>query len=107
MALAAGSDHTCASHASAYVDIRDAMLAGCEKHGRDPATLGLNVTLRICPPGGTPVSEDIKPLSGPPVRVAEQLLEFEELGVEHVTAWPEPNTSESLEFLGEVLQALR
>ena len=70
-------------------------------------TLGLNVTLRICPPGGTPVSEDIKPLSGPPARVAEQLLEFEALGVEHVTAWPEPNTSESLEFLGEVLQALR
>ena len=95
------------SRAPAYVDIRDAMLAGCEKHGRDPATLGLNVTLRVCPPGGTPVSEDIKPLSGPPARVAEQLLEFEALGVEHVTAWPEPNTSESLEFLGEVLQALR
>ena len=54
-----------------------------------------------------PVSEDIKPLSGPPAQIAEQLLEFEGLGVGHVTVWPHPNTGESLEVLGEVLQALR
>ena len=52
------------SHARAYVEIRDAMLAGCEKHGRDPATLELNVTVRVCPPGGQPVSEDMQPLTG-------------------------------------------
>ena len=95
------------SHAGAYVEHRDAMLAGCEKHGRDPATLGLNVTVRVCPPGGKPVSEDMKPLSGPPAQIAEQLLAFEALGVDHITVWPHPNTSESLEVLGDVLQALR
>ena len=94
------------SHARVYVDIRDAMLAGCEKHGRDPASLELNVTVRVCPPGGQPVSKDIKPLTGPPAQIAEQLLEFEGLGVNHITMWPHPNTFESLEVLGEVLQAL-
>ena len=95
------------SHARAYVEIRDAMLAGCEKHGRDPATLELNVTVRVCPPGGRPVSEDMDPLTGSPEQIAEQLLEFEALGVEHITVWPHPNTFESLEVMGEVLQALR
>ena len=95
------------SHARAYVEIRDAMLAGCEKHGRDPATLELNVTVRVCPPGGRPVSEDMDPLTGSPEQIAEQLLEFEALGVEHITVWPHPNTFESLEAMGEVLQALR
>ena len=95
------------SHARAYVEIRDAMLAGCEKHGRDPATLELNVTVRVCPPGGAPVSDDMDPLAGEPEQIAEQLLEFEALGVGHVTVWPHPNTFESLELLGEMLQALR
>ena len=53
------------------------------------------------------MSEDIKPLSGPPAQIAEQLLEFEALGVEHITVWPHPNTKDSLEVLGDVLQALR
>ena len=95
------------SHAGAYVEIRDAMLAGCEKHGRDPASLELNVTVRVCPPGGQPVSEDMDPLTGSPEQIAEQLLEFEALGVGHVTVWPHPNTFASLEVMGNALQALR
>ena len=95
------------SHAGAYVEIRDSMLAGCEKHGRDPASLELNVTVRVCPPGGQPVSEDMDPLTGSPEQIAEQLLEFEALGVGHVTVWPHPNTFASLEVMGNALQALR
>ena len=49
----------------------------------------------------------MNPLSGPPAQIAEQLLAFDALGVDHITVWPHPNTSESLEVLGDVLQALR
>ena len=35
-----------------------------------PATLDLNVTVRICPPGGEPVSEDMDPLTGGPAQIA-------------------------------------
>ena len=62
--------------------------------------------MRVCPPGGVPVSEDMKPLSGPPAQIAEQLLAFEALGVDHITVWPHPNTNESLEVLGDVLREL-
>ena len=49
----------------------------------------------------------MQPLTGEPAQIAEQLLEFETLGVGHVTVWPHPNTHENLEVLGEVLEALR
>ena len=91
----------------AYVEIRDADARGMREAREGPRTLELNVTVRVCPPGGQPVSEDMQPLTGEPARIAEQLLEFEALGVGHVTVWPHPNTFESLEVLGEVLRALR
>jgi alkanesulfonate monooxygenase SsuD/methylene tetrahydromethanopterin reductase-like flavin-dependent oxidoreductase (luciferase family) len=95
------------SHASAYVEIRDAMLVACEHHGRDPATLVRNVTPRICPTGGTAVSSDMKPLSGTAGEIAEQLHAFETLGVSHVSAWPHPNNEESIVALALAVEQLR
>ena len=95
------------SHASAYVGIRDGMEAACEKHDRDPATLERNVTVRVCPPGGRPVSEDMNPITGSVNEMADQIMEFEALGVGHVTLWPHPNTDASLEFLAGLAASLR
>ena len=94
------------SHAEAYVPYRDAMLAACEKHGRDPDTLERNVTLRVCPPGGKPVSADSKPLTGSAAEIADELRKFESLGVAHISLWPHPNVEASLEFLGKVIEEI-
>ena len=95
------------SHPAAYAPIRETMLAACEKHGRDPATLVQNVTSRICPPGGAPVSEDMKPLKGSANEIADAIGEFESLGVEHLSLWPHPNVERSIDFLAEVIEASR
>lgn len=95
------------SHASAYVEIRDAMLAACERHGRDPVSLVRNVTPRICPTGAAALSQDMKPLSGTPAEIAEQLHAFERLGVNHVSAWPHPNNEQSIVTLARALEHLR
>lgn len=95
------------SHPAAYAPIRDAMVEACERHGRDPATLARNVTARICPPGGAPKAEDMKPLRGSPAQVADTIAEFESLGVTHIGLWPHPNVEASIDFLAEVIEACR
>jgi len=95
------------SHPSAYLKIRDDMLAACEQHGRDPATLVRNVTVRICPMDVVTPSPDIIPLSGPPEKIAEELHAFKALGVSHVSAWPLPNNEASIVALTHVLEHFR
>ncbi len=95
------------SHASAYLNIRDDMLAACEQHGRDPTSLVRNVTVRICPTGVVAPSPDIVPLSGTAEEIAEQLHAFKALGVSHVSAWPLPNNEASIVALARVLDHFR
>ncbi len=95
------------SHPGAYAPIRDAVIAACEKHGRDPATLEQNVTVRVCPPGGAPKADDMQPLTGSPREIADTLGEFAALGVEHISLWPHPNVETSIDFLAEVINATR
>ena len=94
------------SHPAAYAAHRDAMNAACEQHGRDPQSLVRNVTVRICPPGGKPVSRDMRPLTGSATEMADTLRAFESLDVDHVSLWPHPNVSASVEFLSDVVAAM-
>ena len=95
------------SYPAAYAPICETMVAACEKHGRDPTTLERSVTARICPPGGKPVSEDMKPLMGSVSEIADRLGQFKSLGVDHLSLWPHPNVEASIEFLAEVLSAVK
>lgn len=95
------------SYPAAYVPICETMVAACEKHGRDPTTLERSVTARICPPGGEPVSKDMQPLMGSTSEIADRLGQFESLGVDHLSLWPHPNVEASIEFLAEVLSAVK
>ncbi|MBQ30268.1 MAG: hypothetical protein CL434_10760 [Acidimicrobiaceae bacterium] len=95
------------SHASAYIKIRDDMLAACEEHGRDPESLVRHVTPRISPTGVAPTSPDMNPLSGTAEEIAEALHAFKDLGVNHISAWPHPNNEEGIVALARVLEHFR
>ena len=95
------------SHAQAYREPLNAMLAACEKHGRDPATLEKNVTPRVCPTSIRPDGFDMNPIAGSVNEIADQIAEFEALGVSHVTVWLWPNNRAGIEAFAPVLEQLR
>jgi alkanesulfonate monooxygenase SsuD/methylene tetrahydromethanopterin reductase-like flavin-dependent oxidoreductase (luciferase family) len=95
------------SHPEAYREKVDAMVAACEKHGRDPATLERNATVRVCPTSERPDGFDMLPIGGSAGEIADQLRGFAELGVGHVSVWLWPNNKESLEAFAPVLERLK
>lgn len=95
------------SHPKAYQEALDAMMAACEKHGRDPATLERNVTARVCPTSVRPNGFEMKPISGSVDEIADQLGGFADLGVSHVPVGLWPNNKESLEAFAPVLEELK
>ena len=90
-----------------YRQHRDAMVEACEKHARDPSSLVRNVTPRICPTGEKTLSADMLPLRGSVNEMADALGQYQQLGVDHVSLWPHPNTQACLEALAPVLAATR
>lgn len=90
----------------AYVPYRDTMLAACEKHGRDPSTLTLNVTARICPLDDGPEFAGTNPICGSPQQIADQLNQFAEMGVSHMNTFMSPNNERGYEALAPVLELL-
>lgn len=95
------------SHPDAYREPLGAMMAACEKHGRDPNTLERNVTPRVCPTDAHPEGFTMKPLRGSVNEIADHLHEFETMGVTHLPVWLWPNTRESIEAFAPVLEAFR
>ena len=95
------------SHPEAYQAPLDAMLAACEKHGRDPATLELNATPRICPTSKRPDAFDMKPICGSVNEIADQIRGFEAMGVTHLPVWLWPNSTEGVEAFAPVLEELK
>ena len=95
------------SHPAAYREPLDAMMAACEKHGRDPATLERNVTPRVCPTSIRPDGFDMKPICGSVNEIADHIHGFEEMGVTHLPVWLLPNSVEGVEAFAPVLEALK
>lgn len=94
------------SHASAYRAPMEAMMAVCEKYGRDPATLQKAVTPRICPTELRP-SIDNNPICGSINEMADDIRRFEDMGVNHLPVWLWPNSQASVEAFAPVLEALQ
>ena len=95
------------SHARAYEKPREAFRAACEKHGRDPDTLERNVTVRITPTGAVPPFPGMRPISGSPAEMAEEIARFERLGVAHLSLWPYPNDAATLEAVAPIVEQVR
>lgn len=83
------------------------MVAACERHGRDPATLRRSVTVGIVAPGHDFGMPGTTPLTGPPDEVAAQLVSFAEQGVDHITFYPKPFSADGLDWFGRVLEEVR
>ena len=81
------------------------MFAACEKHGRNPATLTLNVTARICALDDGPEFAGTNPIWGSSQQIADRLNEFAELGVSHMNTFLSPNNERGYEALAPVLEA--
>ena len=95
------------SQPEAYQEPLDAMLASCEKHDRDPATLERCVTPRVCPTALRPKGFDNKPICGSINEIADQIRGFDALGVDHLPVWLWPNNKASVEAFAPVLEMLK
>lgn len=97
------------STAQALIPILHHIDTACEIHQRDPATLERSVVIGVSAPGrlyldGMP---NVRPLSGTPAELAEQLYAFVELGMSHLILMLDPLTSESVDYVAPVLETLR
>lgn len=95
------------SHPDVYQETLDEMMAACEKHSRDPATLERNVTIRVCPTGARPDGFGMKPICGSVNEIADQLRGFAAMGVSHVPVCLLPNSPEGVLAFAPVLEELK
>jgi len=95
------------SHASAYQGPLDAMLAACDKHGREPTTLQRSVTPRVCPTSIRPDGFDMLPIHGSVNEIEDQLRGFEAMGVDHLSVWLWPNNKRGVEAFAPVLEQMK
>jgi probable F420-dependent oxidoreductase len=96
------------SHPDRIPSLRDAVDAACRARGRDPATLGRTVAIRVAVPGQTvsirfPGEE---PLRGTPDEIAEALRGFAREGIDEVQVWLAPNGPAAVEAFAPVLERL-
>ncbi len=84
------------------------LVEASEKHGRDPSTIGRNVTVSV-DLGDTPF-----PIPGPsPIRgapddaIAETLSAFASEGIEHCTVVLHPFTRDGVERFGKIAERVR
>jgi alkanesulfonate monooxygenase SsuD/methylene tetrahydromethanopterin reductase-like flavin-dependent oxidoreductase (luciferase family) len=89
-----------------YRTVYDPVMAACERHGRDPATLVKNAAIGIRLPGHGTKAEDMKPWEGSPDAIADRLGRFLEEDVDHVVVWLDPNTGRGIESLADVLSRI-
>ena len=87
--------------------------AACELAGRDPSTLGRTAAVLVRAPkncGQPSVADDPvanPPITGTPAVVAERLAEFADAGLQHLQLVLDPITTESIQWCGDVIRALR
>jgi probable F420-dependent oxidoreductase len=85
----------------------DQVHAACKAEGRDPATLGLTVSVPVSFPdlgGGSARGDSV---NGPPHAIAETLHGFKALGAEHVMVEFAPYTPEALDRFAKAVDLFR
>jgi alkanesulfonate monooxygenase SsuD/methylene tetrahydromethanopterin reductase-like flavin-dependent oxidoreductase (luciferase family) len=90
---------------------RELVDAACRDAGRNPATLERTVSIQVDPTGtGTiPLSmapDTATPLSGSPQEIAAGIRDFAKQGITHLQVALVPNTIETIEIFGTVLDEL-
>jgi alkanesulfonate monooxygenase SsuD/methylene tetrahydromethanopterin reductase-like flavin-dependent oxidoreductase (luciferase family) len=90
----------------AYRDSYEPVMAACERHGRDPATLVKNAAIGIRLPGHGVDAADMSPWEGSPDELADRLGRFLEEDVDHVVVWLDPATPAGVESLAGVLERI-
>ena len=90
-----------------YEEVYAPVMAACEKHGRDPASLVKNAAVGICLPGHTPIDHSTKPMLGSHQELADQLSVYLEKDLHHLAVWLHPMTGEGFEGFGEVLRLMK
>ncbi len=86
--------------------------AAAEAVGRDSSAIEKTVTVLVGVPGGSGRSAGSTehgssvPITGEPSVIAQELVAFAEVGVDHVQLVVDPITVESIEWLGGVLEIL-
>jgi alkanesulfonate monooxygenase SsuD/methylene tetrahydromethanopterin reductase-like flavin-dependent oxidoreductase (luciferase family) len=92
----------------AFSDMMETVNETCEEQGRDPSTLGRSVGVFV-EPTDAHIGEDLgfgAPLTGSSQEIATQVRRFAEMGFTMLELVVLPNTDESVERMGEVLQIL-
>ena len=93
----------------------DLLNEACHKAGRDPSSLARTAGVMIDIEEANPnrewiwarlAREDAQPLSGSTEEIAEALLEYHRLGIEHIQVWLNPTTLAGLEAFAPVLSHL-
>ena len=102
------SERNNADEVPAYRELVD---AACRDAGRNPATLERTVSIQVDPTGtGTiPLSmalDTATPLSGSPQEIAASIRDFAQQGITHLQVALVPNTIETIEIFGAVLDEL-
>ena len=92
------------SHSDVVPPLRERLDAACREHGRDPATLGRTVAVRVTMLDRTvPLGE---PLSGSPDQLAAAFRQFAREGIGHIQVWLAPSTIAGIEAFAPVLELL-
>jgi alkanesulfonate monooxygenase SsuD/methylene tetrahydromethanopterin reductase-like flavin-dependent oxidoreductase (luciferase family) len=109
------------SHPGEVPPLRAKVDAACQRIGRDPASLGRTVAVRVALGGRSArvhaalrrlgssllgVGERAAPLIGPPAALADALVGFADEGVSHVQLEVQSNSLAEVEAFASVLQAL-
>jgi alkanesulfonate monooxygenase SsuD/methylene tetrahydromethanopterin reductase-like flavin-dependent oxidoreductase (luciferase family) len=85
--------------------LRDAIDAACVTHGRDPATLGRTIAVRVNLSGET-IPGGVEPLEGSPVEIADAIRAYARGGITHLETWLVPSTLAGVEAFAPVLVEL-
>lgn len=85
--------------------LREAIDAACIQHGRDPATLGRTVGVRVALLGET-VTGGVEPIEGTTQQIADAFREYARGGVSHVQIWLVPRSLAGIEAFAPILAEL-
>lgn len=95
------------SRIDVYRKARAAVLRACEKHGRDPGTLGKHATIGVGLPGFEPEYPDEVCIQGSAGEIADALGRFLDEDVDHLSVSLRPFSPESIEIFAEIAKLAR